>query len=186
MAQELSQPLAAVGGYIGGVQRAFERAWPDRTNLEHGMAEAAKQLARTAELLQRMRTLGENLRTPQMRSVHARLTESMEVGERLAKGHHEAIRESRTALAQSVLARHERERARIRRVAGREGDASPARATMLANIRLLERVMTGASSSIEPMIEQALRHLLDEERASLAAIEQQGAAGDLPLSETPS
>jgi len=171
IAQELSQPLAALGGYIGGVQRAFARPWPDRSYLEQGITEAGKQVARAARLLQRVRTLGESLRSPRMRSLHVRLADAME--------------DSRTLIAQSILARHDRERARIRRTAGRAGVAAVERAARLGNIRLLERLLNDVSISVEPMIEQTLRQLLDDEQTQLAGLEQQDVSG-LPLSEQPS
>jgi PAS domain S-box-containing protein len=179
IAQELSQPLAALGGYIGGVQHAIARAWPDRSYLEHGMDEAGKQLARAGELLQRVRTLGENLRSVQLRSVHARLTEALEVGERVSKNQQDIVRASKTLVAQSVLARRQREKDRIRRAAGKAGAVSVQRAAVLGNVRLLERLLNDVSNGAEPTVEQALRQLLDDERAALAAIEQ-------PVSESPS
>lgn len=184
IAQELSQPLAALSGYIGGVQRAFARPWPDRSYLGHGMEEAAKQIVRASELLQRVRAMGENLRSSRLRGAHARLSEAMEHSERLARDYHDAAHESGTLLAQSVLARHERERARLRRVAGKAGAASVQRATMLGNIRLLERLLHNTPGRAEPVVEQALRQLLDEERSCLAALEQ--VSRDLPLNEQPS
>lgn len=171
IAQELSQPLAALGGYLGGVQRAYERPWPDRTYLDHGMAEASKQLVRAGRRLQRVRDIGESLRHPQLRNVHARLTEAMEHSGRV--------------IAQSVLARHQREKARIRRVAGRLGAVSVERAAILGNIRMFERLLNGTPGRMDPTIEQALGQLLDEERARVAAIEQQEVSGDLPFSESP-
>ena len=186
MAQELSQPLAALGGYIGGVQRAFGRPRPDRSHLEHGMVEAAKQITRTGELLQRMRAIGENLRDPRLRGAHARLTEAMEHTDRLTKDHQRTAAGSRTVLAQSVAVRRERETVRIRRADFRAGGASVERATMLRNIGLLERLLNDVSSTVEPIVARALRQLLDDEQARVATIEQQEASGQLPLSESPS
>ena len=67
IAQDLSQPLTALGSYISGVRRGLEPAWSDKLRLEQGMTEAAAQLARTSEALNRLRALGENLRDPRLR-----------------------------------------------------------------------------------------------------------------------
>jgi two-component system, LuxR family, sensor kinase FixL len=74
IAQDLSQPLTALGSYISGVRRGLEPAWSDKLRLEQGITEAAAQLARTSEALNRLRALGENLRDPRLRGPHARMT----------------------------------------------------------------------------------------------------------------
>ncbi len=184
IAQEMSQPLAALGGYITGVHRLLDRPWPDRAHLDRGIAEAGAQVARAAEVLKRVRMLGDNLRDTRLRGAHARLTEAMERSERLAKRAHDAVAES-TAMAQSVVARHERERARLRRVAGRTGAASVERASVLGHIRLLERLLGGEADQTDPTMQQMLRRLLVTEQASLAVLDQQEESGYPSLGATP-
>ena len=37
IAQELSQPLTALGSYISGMRRGLQPAWPDKPRLDQGM-----------------------------------------------------------------------------------------------------------------------------------------------------
>lgn len=57
LADELSQPLAAITGYIDGAQRILDRAWPDLDSLRKSMMLAADQIARSAEGVKLMRDL---------------------------------------------------------------------------------------------------------------------------------
>jgi signal transduction histidine kinase len=62
LAHELSQPLAAITGYIDGAQRILERAWPDLDTLRKSMVLAADQIARGAEGVKLMRHLADGAR----------------------------------------------------------------------------------------------------------------------------
>ena len=95
IAQDLSQPLTALGSYISGMRRGFEPAWSDKLRLEQGMTEAAAQLARTSEALNRLRSLGENLRDPRLRGPHARMTAAFAQAERIVQVSREATRETK-------------------------------------------------------------------------------------------
>ena len=99
IAQELSQPLTALGNYISGVQRGLQSAWPDKLHLDHGMTEAVAQLARTSEALHRLRSLGENLRDPRLRRSHARLTAAFTQTEQIVQQSREVTRETKMILA---------------------------------------------------------------------------------------
>ncbi len=57
LAHELSQPLAAITGYIDGAQRILDRAWPDLDSLRKSMVLVADQIARGAEGVKLMRDL---------------------------------------------------------------------------------------------------------------------------------
>ena len=105
IAQELSQPLTALGTYISGVRRGLQPAWPDKVRVDQGMTETVAQLARTSEALNRLRSLGENLRDPRLRDSHARLTAAFIQTERVVQASREVTRESKTVLTATVLAR---------------------------------------------------------------------------------
>ena len=62
LAHELSQPLAAITGYIDGALRILARAWPDLDSLHKSMALAADQIARGAESVKLMRDLAYGVR----------------------------------------------------------------------------------------------------------------------------
>ena len=128
IAQELSQPLTALGSYISGVRRGLEPAWSDKLRLEQGMTEAAAQLARTSEALNRLRALGENLRDPRLRGPHARMTAAFTQTERIVQQSREAIRETKTIVTETVLARQKRENdlRRRRSFGGNRRDTSAA------------------------------------------------------------
>jgi PAS domain-containing protein len=175
IAQELSQPLTALGSYISGVRRGLEPAWSDKLRLEQGMTEAAAQLARTSEALNRLRSLGENLRDPRLRDSHARLTAAFTRTERIVQASREVTRESKTVLTATVLARQEREKdVRPRRSSTGTGAAPAQRAVALQNIRLFQRLLQqDASDNLDTRAERTLKQLLDQENAKLAALDRQ-------------
>jgi hypothetical protein len=175
IAQELSQPLTALGSYISGVRRGLEPAWSDKLRLEQGMTEAAAQLARTSEALNHLRSLGENLRDPRLRDSHARLTAAFTRTERIVQASREVTRESKTVLTATVLARQEREKdVRPRRSSTGTGAAPAQRAVALQNIRLFQRLLQqDASDNLDTRAERTLKQLLDQENAKLAALDRQ-------------
>jgi hypothetical protein len=175
IAQELSQPLTALGNYISGVRRGLQPAWPDKLHLDQGITEAATQLARTSEALNRLRTLGENLRDPRLRRPHARLTAAFTQTERIVQRSREATRESKTILTESVLARQEREQDLYSRRSFEGTGAAPVcRAVALQNIRLFQRLLQqDASDNLDTRTERTLKQLLVQESAKLAALDQQ-------------
>ena len=175
IAQELSQPLTALGSYISGVRRGLEPAWSDKLRLEQGMTEAAAQLARTSEALNRLRALGENLRDPRLRGPHARMTAAFTRAERIVQQSREVTRETKTILTETVLARQERENdLRPRRSLAGTGATPVQRAVVLQNIRLFQRLLQqDANDNLDTRTERALKQLLAQENAKLAALDQQ-------------
>ena len=152
IAQELSQPLAAISGFVGGAQRSVQRAWPDRGMLDRGLADATTQIACAGEMLSRVRALGEALRQPRSRDLHARLT---------------------AAITRSARAARQSQELHIASSVARE------RAVILQNIQVFRRRVTAtAASALDTQTELMLRRLLAEEEAKLAALDRQGAAGD--------
>jgi hypothetical protein len=175
IAQDLSQPLTALGSYISGVRRGLEPAWSDKLRLEQGLTEAAAQLARTSEALNRLRALGENLRDPRLRGPHARMTAAFTQTERIVQQSREAIRETKTIVTEAVLARQEREKdLRPRRSSAGTGAASGQRAVALQNIRLFQRLLKqDANDNPDTRTERMLKQLVAQENAKLAALDRQ-------------
>jgi hypothetical protein len=175
IAQELSQPLTALGNYISGVRRGLQPAWPDKLHLDQGITEAAAQLARTSEALNRLRTLGENLRDPRLRRPHARLTAAFTQTERIVQRSREATRESKTILTEGFLARQEREKDLYPRRSFEGTDATPVQhAVVLQNIRLFQGLLKqDTNDNLDVRTERMLKQLLTQENAKLAALDQQ-------------
>jgi PAS domain-containing protein len=174
IAQELSQPLTALGSYISGMRRGLEPAWSGKLRLEQGMTEAAAQLTRTAEALNRLRILGENLRDPRLREPHARMTAAFAQAEQIVQVSRQAIRVTKTIRTESVLARQEREKdVRPRRSSAGTGAAPSQRAVALQNIQLFQRLLQqDASDNPDTRAERTLKQLLVQECATLAALDQ--------------
>lgn len=70
LAQELSQPLAAIGGYVGAAQHGLDKPWPNRLQIDEGLARAVAQLARAGAIVSNMRALGAGLRDPRLVQLH--------------------------------------------------------------------------------------------------------------------
>ena len=178
IAQELSQPLAALGGYISGTQRALQRPWPDRARLDQGITEAIAQLARASQVLSRVRALGENLRDPRLRQSHARLRATLEQTERIVQTALQVTRASGTTLAETALACQKREATREPLRSPEQPSLKPSeRAAFQRNIQLLQRLLRQDESE-EPDVqtERALRRLLADEKVKLAALDEPEAA----------
>jgi PAS fold len=155
IAQELSEPLTALGGFVSGAQRAVRPVWPDRAMLDRGLAEATAQLARAGEILGRVRALGETLRDPRLRELHSRIASAMANAERATR----AALVARTASIE------------IRRSAIQ-------RALLQQNIEVFRRRLAVAGSGVlDAQSERLLRQLLAEEEHELSALENQDAAG---------
>ena len=106
------------------------------------MTEAAAQLTRTSEALNRLRALGENLRDPRLRGPHARMTAAFTRAERIVQVSREVTRETKTILTETVLARQERENdLRPRRSLAGTSAAPVEREVVLQNIRLFQRLL---------------------------------------------
>ena len=75
MAQELSEPLTAISGYISGRAEVTPTglAGPD-LRPRSGLNRSCHSLARANEILGRLRALGENLRDPRLRQLQVGLT----------------------------------------------------------------------------------------------------------------
>ena len=173
IAQELSQPLTALGSYISGVRRGLEPAWSDKLRLEQGMTEAAAQLARTSEALNRLRSLGENLRDPRLREPHARMTAAFAQAEQIVQVSRQAIRVTKTIRTESVLARQERENVRPRRPFEGTGATPVQRAAVLQNIRLFQQLLQqDANDNLDTRAERTLKQLLAQENAKLASLDR--------------
>ena len=175
IAQELSQPLTALGSYISGVRRGLEPAWSDKLRLEQGISEAAAQLARTSEALNRLRALGENLRDPRLRGPHARMTAAFARAERIVQGSREVTRETKMILTETVVGRQERENDLRRRRSFEGTGATPVqRAVVLQNIRLFQRLLQqDANDDLDTRTERTLKQLLAQENAKLASLDRQ-------------
>jgi hypothetical protein len=74
MAQELSQPMAALSAYLNGMQKMLRRPWPNNAQLQSATEAALKEVGRGSDILKKIRAIGEQLRTPRSRDLHARLT----------------------------------------------------------------------------------------------------------------
>ena len=174
MAHELSQPLTAISSYISGAQRSLQPAWPDRPRLDRGLTEAATQLARTKEILGRLRALGENLRDPRLRQLQAGLTANIVQTERVVQKSREVIRETRTIVTETVLARQERQKARAPRRSVGETDATADQSAVARqNIKLLQYLLQrNANDRLDAQTQQTLKRLLADENARLATLDQ--------------
>jgi hypothetical protein len=171
IAQELSQPLTAAHGYIGGAGRALQPAWPDRVRSDQGISKARAQLDRAAEIVQQMRELGHNLRKPRLVRSHASLISTLARTESILQRSHDLRRACRAAVVESVLARQERGSADEGSRADQVGSATPDRqAAVQNNIRLLESLLQG---ELDASIEHTLSQLLVQEQARLAALARQ-------------
>jgi len=151
---EVSQPLAAIGGYIGGAQRALSAHPPDSAHLELGVAAALAQLTTAGEILNRFRRLGENLRQPSpARAAHARLAATLtrtEGGIRAATGVRLDAEQSQAKLHSSP-------------------QSPQAMRENVASLQCLLKQCRG----LDERIEQSIRQLLEEATAKLAALDQQ-------------
>lgn len=78
LAHELSEPITAGNNYLLASQREAQRSWPDRLRMAQSLEKAKSQIERMHEILDRMRALGEDLRSPRAASLHATLTATME------------------------------------------------------------------------------------------------------------
>ena len=164
----------ALGSYISGMRRGLEPAWSDKLRLEQGMTQAAAQLARTSEALNRLRSLGKNLRDPRLREPHARMTAAFAQAERIVQVSRQAIRVTRTIRTESVLARQEREKdVRPRRSSAGTGATPVQRAVVLQNIRLFQQLlMHDANDNLDTRAERTLKQLLAQENAKLASLDR--------------
>lgn len=154
LTQEVSQPLAAIGGYIGGAQRALSAPSPDIARLELGVAAAVAQLTTAAEILNRFRRLGENLRgASAMRAVHARTAAAMSRSESVIRAAAGARVNAERAVAELQMS-------------GQSGQ------TMRENVASLQRLLD-QTRGVDERIEQCIRQLLDEATAKLAGLDQQ-------------
>jgi len=140
IAHELSQPLAVVGGIVGGAQRSVEEAWLGRDVLSRGLADATAQLMHAKEILHRVAALGETLRGPRPRDIPTRFI---------------------AAVARS---------ARLSQEVGQVTGAVRERALLLQNIQVFRRrlALTGQDQPDE-QTKQVLRRLLAEDEAKLPA-----------------
>jgi hypothetical protein len=174
IAQDLSQPLTALGGFVTGTQRAAHPAWPNRGRLDHGLAGATAQLDRASQVLARVRALGETLRDPRSRELHARLTETLSRKEDLVREARETQIAARTIREQSVLARRQSREARAARQAMQ---LSAEQALVLQSIQVFRRCLASTESErLDRQTERALRRLLAKEEAKLASFDQDTAS----------
>ncbi len=170
MAQELSQPLTAAGGYIGGAHRALQPAWPDKVRSDQGITKASAQLARAGEIIQRMRELGHSLRNPRLLRSHASLVGTLARTETALQWSQVLKRTSRTIVAESLLAREARAPARARSD-GQAGTTPISHAAVQRNIRLLQGLLRD-DAAFDATTERTLRQLLAREQSRLAAPDQ--------------
>ena len=167
MAQELSEPLTALSGYISGAQRSLQPAWPDHLRPRHALTKAVTQLARASEVLGRLRALGENLRDPRLRQLQVSLTANIARTERIVQKSHVVTRETRTIRQDTVLARQERKQART----------PSQRADIRQNVQLFQRLLQqDASERLDARTARTLKLLLEEEKAKLASLDLQEGA----------
>lgn len=142
IAQELSQPLSALGGFIGGTQRSVEQAWLNRDVLHRGLADATAQLSRASEILHSIRALGETLRNPRLREVHARFVAAVAKSTHLSQEEVTRVREAITE-----------------------------QAFVLQNIQVYRRRLASTGSDQpDEQTKRVLRRLLAEEEAKVAAL----------------
>jgi len=85
LAQEMSEPLTAIGNYVAGAQRDLQPAWPNRQRAGEALAKAAAQLARATAVLGRMRAIGHSLSDPRLTRLHEKLTANFVRSEGAAK-----------------------------------------------------------------------------------------------------
>jgi PAS fold len=76
--QELSQPMAALSAYLNGIQKILRRPERNGAHLQSATEVALKEIQRGSDVLKRIRAIGETLRTPRLRDLHARLTATAE------------------------------------------------------------------------------------------------------------
>jgi hypothetical protein len=172
VAHELSQKLTGAGNYVRAAQRTLQQAALNKTRLDHGITEAVVQVAQTAEILQRLRALGDNLRDPRLSDAHAKLTATFSRTEHVLQRSREVASEAKTVLAETILARQERGRT-PRRSSGSDA-ASARRTVVLKNIQLLRRlVQMNADDKLDVRMEQAFEQLLVDEKGRLATLDQQ-------------
>ena len=62
LAHELSEPLTAIGNYVGGAQRILQHGWPDLENVRKAMTEVSSQIARGADGVRLLRDLATAMR----------------------------------------------------------------------------------------------------------------------------
>jgi hypothetical protein len=168
IAQELSQPLTAVGGFVAGAQRAANPPWPNRGGLDRGLSEATAQLDRASKVLARVRALAETLRNPRLRELRARLAEALSRSEDLARETLETRIAVRTNRERSVSARCRSREARAEREAMQRPDLlSVEQALALQSIQVFRRCL--ASAGLDRQAERVLRQLLAKEEARVAA-----------------
>jgi PAS domain S-box-containing protein len=173
IAHDLSQPVTAAASFIGGTDRSIQQAWPNRGIVAHGLAEAAAQLARTAEIIGRVRALGASLQNPRLQQLHQRLVSTMQLGQGLS-------REAGRIRQQAVFARQEatsgREKSQKNREQQQSGSPAQERAVHLQNIQVYRRRLD--ARGLNGQASRVIRQLLAEEEASLLALDRQDVAND--------
>lgn len=86
IAQELSQPLTAARGFIGGAKRAAAQSnQPRDARVDRGLEAGTAQLGRACEILRKVRALDEMLRDTRLREVHARFVATVAHSEHLVQ-----------------------------------------------------------------------------------------------------
>jgi signal transduction histidine kinase len=165
MAQELSEPLTAIGAYVSAAQRVLQPAWPDRTQASHAIHRATGQLARATATLGQMRALSTSLKRLQQRQLYDTLTATMEQADH-------STRESLAAAVRTALPKTQREPlgAGLRRVE-QPGQELCEHAVTLRNIQLFRRLLElDGPDALDPQTEGMVAQLLAQEEAKVAAL----------------
>jgi hypothetical protein len=155
IAQDLSQPATAATGFIGGVRLSVQQARLNRDLLDRGLADAAAQLARTGDIIRRVRALGASPHCPRFQELHQRLSSTVERTESL-------VRESGRLRQQAAKAREQQ-------AAPQSDSGEMERAILLQNIQVYRRRLAAHQS--DEHTDRLIRQLLAEEEAKLATLQ---------------
>jgi PAS domain S-box-containing protein len=164
IAQDLSQPMTAAAGFVGGTRRSLQQARFNRDLINRGLTEAAGQLSRAGEILGRVRALGASLRDPRLKELHQRLASTLERTEDLAH-------ESKNIRQRAASTREESRQAREQHQAVQEAATGVVeRAIILQNIQVYRRQL--ATHHSDEHTDRLIRQLLAEQEVKLAALDR--------------